>query len=230
MFARLITYENVDLALADQVRDWMADIDEDPFRELPGYRGSITLVDRDNARLVGIGFYASAGQAHEADTLLTTMPDTLAALCQGAPLDVSAFARMRSAGIDVDLWCRAKCIETVFGPMAEAKLLGRSFDEVWNEESSEADRRDMLRNCKLCGMIPKQVDSAYAETIGTAKEYMGRPEVWRAILALADKLKPGRMKGRVAAGIITRALTPSESHIAMPAPGLAECPLHHSTM
>jgi hypothetical protein len=27
---------------------------------------------------VGIGFYASAGQAHEADTLLTTMPDTLA--------------------------------------------------------------------------------------------------------------------------------------------------------
>ena len=33
----------------------------------------MTLVDRDNARLVGIGFYASAGHAQEADTLLNTM-------------------------------------------------------------------------------------------------------------------------------------------------------------
>ena len=44
----------------------------DPFGELPGYRGSMTLVDRDNARLVGIGFYTSAGHAKEADALLTT--------------------------------------------------------------------------------------------------------------------------------------------------------------
>jgi hypothetical protein len=29
----------------------------------------MTLVDRDNARLVGIGFYASAGHTKEADAL-----------------------------------------------------------------------------------------------------------------------------------------------------------------
>jgi hypothetical protein len=45
----------------------------EPFGDLPGYRGSMTLVDRDNARLAGIGFYATAGQAHEADALLTAM-------------------------------------------------------------------------------------------------------------------------------------------------------------
>ena len=73
MFARLITYENVDLALMDRVHDWMEAAEADPFRELPGYRGSITLVDRDNARLVGIGFYASAGQAQEADAVLATI-------------------------------------------------------------------------------------------------------------------------------------------------------------
>ena len=73
MFARLITDEYVDLVLADRVRDWMEAVEADPFRELPGYRGSITLVDRDNARLVGIGFYASAGQAQEAEALLATM-------------------------------------------------------------------------------------------------------------------------------------------------------------
>ena len=73
MFARLSIYENVDLELADQVQQWVESTGTDPFHELPGYRGSMTLVDRDNARMVGIGFYASAGQAQEADTLLTTM-------------------------------------------------------------------------------------------------------------------------------------------------------------
>jgi hypothetical protein len=75
MFARLSIYENVDLDLADQVKQWVEASGKDPFGELPGYRGSMTLVDRDNARIVGIGFYASAGQAQEADTLLTTMFD-----------------------------------------------------------------------------------------------------------------------------------------------------------
>ena len=75
MFARLSIYENVDLNLTDQVKEWMEGLKSDPFSGLPGYRGSMTLADRDNARLVGIGFYASAGQAQEADSLLTTMYD-----------------------------------------------------------------------------------------------------------------------------------------------------------
>jgi hypothetical protein len=78
VFARLSIYENVDLDLADQVKQFMETLQTDPFGELPGYRGSMTLVDRDNARLVGIGFYASAGQAQEAEALLRAMPDTLA--------------------------------------------------------------------------------------------------------------------------------------------------------
>ncbi len=70
MFARLTVYENVDLGLADQVKQWMEGLDADPFGGLPGYRGSMTLVDRDNARLVGIGFYATAGDAQEADAMV----------------------------------------------------------------------------------------------------------------------------------------------------------------
>jgi hypothetical protein len=73
MFARLSIYENVDLDLADQVQKWFEATDNDRFGDLPGYRGSMTLLDRDSARLVGIGFYASAGQAQEADALLTTL-------------------------------------------------------------------------------------------------------------------------------------------------------------
>jgi hypothetical protein len=73
VFARLTVYDDVDLAVADRVRSYLEAQDADPFGELPGYRGSMTLVDRDNARLVGIGFYASAGQAQEADALLGAM-------------------------------------------------------------------------------------------------------------------------------------------------------------
>jgi len=79
MFARLSIYENVDLNLADRVKHWMESSGVDPFGDLPGYRGSMTLVDRDNARLVGIGFYATAGQATEAEALLSTMPDRVRA-------------------------------------------------------------------------------------------------------------------------------------------------------
>ena len=75
MYARLSIYENVDVNLTDQVKRWMEASGADPFGDLPGYRGSMTLVDRDNARLVGIGFYATAGDAREAEAILTTMPD-----------------------------------------------------------------------------------------------------------------------------------------------------------
>jgi hypothetical protein len=73
MFARLSIYENVDLALAEQIQQWIETSGDDPFGDLPGYRGSMTLVDADNARVVGIGFYASAGQAKAADALLSKM-------------------------------------------------------------------------------------------------------------------------------------------------------------
>ena len=75
MHARVTLYENVDLDLADKVAQWFEAAEADPFTDLPGYRGSMTLIDRDNARLVGIGFYASAGQAREADVLLNGMAD-----------------------------------------------------------------------------------------------------------------------------------------------------------
>ena len=73
MFARLTIYENVDLTLADRVREHMEGMEDDPFAALPGLTGSMTLVDRDAARLVGIGFYRSAGEAEEADALLTAL-------------------------------------------------------------------------------------------------------------------------------------------------------------
>jgi hypothetical protein len=70
MIARLSIYANVDLDLADRLKTWMDGEGAGTFAGLPGYRGSMTLVDRDNARVVGIGFYDSAGHAREAEAQL----------------------------------------------------------------------------------------------------------------------------------------------------------------
>jgi hypothetical protein len=73
MIARLSTYANVDLDLADRLKTWMDGPGTGSFDELPGYRGSLTLIDRDNARLVGIGFYDTLGDAREAEVLLAAI-------------------------------------------------------------------------------------------------------------------------------------------------------------
>ena len=73
MIARLSTYANVDLDLADRLKTWMETDGAGTFASLPGYRGSMTLVDRDNARIVGIGFYDSAGDAREAEAQLAEL-------------------------------------------------------------------------------------------------------------------------------------------------------------
>ena len=96
MFARLSIYDNVDLVMADRITQWVEASGVDPFGELPGYRGSMTLVDRDNARLVGIGFYASAGQAREADALLATMPERVR---DQVPDDIRPALEMRADSV-----------------------------------------------------------------------------------------------------------------------------------
>jgi hypothetical protein len=70
MIARLSIYANVDLDLAQKVQEWADGDGAGLYDDIPGYRGSMTLLDRENARVVGIGFYASAGHAEEADALI----------------------------------------------------------------------------------------------------------------------------------------------------------------
>jgi hypothetical protein len=119
------------------------------------------------------------------------------------------FGEMRAAGIDIDTWLRAKCVEIVFGPMAEAKLKGRSF--VLGDDGSIGDTEDLIYAGFLCGVAKERLAEAIGPNIEIAEGYIARPEVWRAILALADKIKLGRMNGRDAAAIIVRELAQSKS-------------------
>ena len=70
MVARLSIYSNVDLDLADRLKAWIEGDGAGVFDRLPGYHGSMTLVDRENARVVGIGFYESPGHLTESEAVL----------------------------------------------------------------------------------------------------------------------------------------------------------------
>ena len=99
MFARLTVYDDVDLELHDRARDWLQASGLDPFRELPGYQGSMTLLDRGNARLIGIGFYAGAADVQAAERLLPAileaaaprLPDAIRPILDLQPSSVELF-------------------------------------------------------------------------------------------------------------------------------------------
>jgi hypothetical protein len=123
---------------------------------------------------------------------------------------VPMFAEMRVSGIDLDEWFRVRSIVAMFGPIAEAKLIERPFNEVWNSNTSRDDALGVMRAGVLCGMSPDQIAASANDHVAIAEQHMARPEVWHAIMTLADSMRPGRMSGRQAAAIIVRALTASQ--------------------
>jgi len=114
----------------------------------------------------------------------------------------------RSAGIDVNKWLRAKSLISVFGATAEAKYTSRSFEDVWNSYECENDQRDAVQDCMIGGTIEvDDIDAIIKEAEVAAENLIKRPEVWRAIVALADSLPAvGKFQGKQAAAIIKSAM------------------------
>jgi hypothetical protein len=73
MFARVTTFEDVDLSLEREALAWTSTEGRRISRAIPGYRGLLTLLDRDDRRLLGIGFYGSSDDAWQADRLLRAL-------------------------------------------------------------------------------------------------------------------------------------------------------------
>jgi hypothetical protein len=119
-------------------------------------------------------------------------------------------ANARAAGLDCETWLAARLLMGLMGGAAEAKLLGKTFNEVWQSYECESDMKEAVKDCMLAGieetkMITTHLNVAAARAIETVQ----RPDVWRAILALADRLPAtGRFDGKEAAATITRALRP----------------------
>lgn len=83
MFARLAIYEQVDVENLEPVLKWFEEHGEKLNRGLAGYQESMTLLDRENARMVGLGLYDTAAHAAEVDAIMdqgapSEMPEDIA--------------------------------------------------------------------------------------------------------------------------------------------------------
>jgi hypothetical protein len=116
------------------------------------------------------------------------------------------FAEMQAAGIDIAEWFKAKSVECLFGPMAERKFLGKPLQDLFQDDSAEADIREILLNGALCGMTHEQIVESLNRNFAVCERIMSHPKMWAAIVALADALKPGRTDGYDAATILVREL------------------------
>jgi hypothetical protein len=58
-------------------------------------------------------------------------------------------ANARAGGLDCETWLSARLLMGSMGAAAEAKLLGKSFNEVWQSYECEGDIKDAVKDCML---------------------------------------------------------------------------------
>jgi len=118
----------------------------------------------------------------------------------------------KDEGADIGKWLRAKMLMTVLGSMAEAKLTGKHFQEVWDSYECEQDVKDAVRDGVMAGLETPEISAAIDAAMLTASELIAQPNVWKAITALADRLPShGRMLGPQASAIVLKELGPDFS-------------------
>jgi hypothetical protein len=121
----------------------------------------------------------------------------------------SHYPEMRSAGVDLEKNFRAKNVEIIFGPMAEARYKHRPFDEVWRDPTNGDDVRALRDHARWMGITdPLAIDDCVQVAKLRAADLLARTEVRLAIEVLAKKLKlvRGSMTGERAAKLICREL------------------------
>jgi hypothetical protein len=74
VFARVAMYEQIDVENWGPVAKWFEEHGEELNQRLAGYQGSMTLLDRENARMFGIGLYDTAANAREVDATMDQGP------------------------------------------------------------------------------------------------------------------------------------------------------------
>jgi hypothetical protein len=116
-------------------------------------------------------------------------------------------AAAKAAGVSMEPWLRASSLFIMFASVAEAKYLGKPFMDVWWTYESESDGNDFIRNINWAGLDDKAAKKLMESTLARAHELIEQPDVWRAVLAIADRLpNKGRVEGTEVARIVLTAL------------------------
>ena len=91
------------------------------------------------------------------------------------------------------------------GAAAEALFTNRSLSEIANQY--ENDLEDATRYCLATGMTTQEASKVCNGALNWAREVFDDPQIWTAVLALADSLPSGgSINGGQIEKIITRAM------------------------
>lgn len=101
MVARVATFEDVDLDLAPEVATWIRENALPQTRQLRGFRGGLTLLDRSRRRVLGITLFESEEDVGDAqptfEEIPSAMPDNLRAAVAGKRASVDVYDVLVSA-------------------------------------------------------------------------------------------------------------------------------------
>jgi hypothetical protein len=88
-------------------------------------------------------------------------------------------------------------------------VTGTEATEATAMEATEVTSTNRSR--QLTWLSTERIIELMNENTALAERYMARPEVWRAVLALADSFRPGRTLGRAVARTVLREHPPGRS-------------------
>jgi hypothetical protein len=92
--------------------------------------------------------------------------------------------------------------------MVSVKHAQRTIRDVWTSYAAEDDLRGAFSDGFLAGLSTSEIEVLIDDAIGRAAALIERPEIQRAIYALAEALpNSGRLSGKQAGQIIAQALS-----------------------
>ncbi|RXG85630.1 hypothetical protein [Bradyrhizobium vignae] len=110
-------------------------------------------------------------------------------------------------GIDPLEWASVRVFELTAGAAAQAKFIDASFHLVWHDYGCSDDRQNVIETCQRTGLNGSEATRLFAEQAEQACIAMDNTDVWRAVLALAERLPTtGRMPGSTVISIVQNAL------------------------
>jgi hypothetical protein len=120
---------------------------------------------------------------------------------------IMAIEEAREQDVDIEGWLKAKLVQVALGPCAEAKLTGRDPYEVYASAVCTGDRNDAMSTCNYCSTGAERGPELIVEAIERARALLEQPNVWRAVLAVADLIpKRGTLPGDKIIRVATAAL------------------------
>jgi hypothetical protein len=113
----------------------------------------------------------------------------------------------RAAGADIDMWARAKVIQALAGSVAEAKATRKPIEQVMELPGIEGDIADIKRAWIAAGWSEERAGNEADFALTLIEEKFAIPQVWNALLALANSLPhDGRVEGHECWAVFSAAL------------------------